>query len=79
MYFIQVLLLCHQSSSNENLADSSERMFDSTVSLYRTSTFDVCYLGMIQDVNLNHVTGPLSRDLDVQLIDKVEEAQVCNI
>jgi len=37
------------------------------------SVFEVCYLGMVQNVNLGM---NLSQKADVMLIDKVEEAQV---
>ena len=39
----------------------------------RNRIFSLNFLGMIQDVNLGGSSGRL---LDVQLIDKVEEAQV---
>ena len=38
----------------------------------RQGPFQLWFLGMVQDVNL----GGTRRDPDVQLIDKVEEAQV---
>jgi len=37
------------------------------------SVFEVCFLGMVQDVNLGM---HMSQKTDVLLIDKVEEAQV---
>lgn len=41
--------------------------------MYRITQFELHFLGMVQDVNLG---GIQTRDPDVQLIDKVEEAQV---
>ena len=35
--------------------------------------FEIYYLGVVRDINLG---GLSNRDVDVQLIDKVEEAQV---
>lgn len=45
--------------------------------MYSSTTFDVYHLGMIKDVNLGTIASQKS---DVQLIDRVEEAQVnlCN-
>lgn len=40
---------------------------------YSPSSFSVYYLGLIKDVNLGSVSAHKS---DVQLIDRVEEAQV---
>lgn len=42
--------------------------------MYQNTPFDVFFLGMIHEVNLGG--GDNIRDPDVQLIDKVEEAQV---
>jgi hypothetical protein len=42
------------------------------VSTFQKS-FDVFYLGVVEEVNLG---GLYNRDVDVHLIDKVEEAQV---
>jgi len=42
--------------------------------MYQNTPFDVYFLGMIHEVNLGG--GDNIRDPDVQLIDKVEEAQV---
>ena len=41
--------------------------------MYSPTALDVYYLGMIKDVNLGTVASQKS---DVQLIDRVEEAQV---
>ena len=42
--------------------------------MYENTPFDVYFLGVIHEVNLGG--GDNIRDPDVQLIDKVEEAQV---
>ena len=42
--------------------------------MYQNTPFDVYFLGVIHEVNLGG--GDNIRDPDVQLIDKVEEAQV---
>jgi hypothetical protein len=79
-YLLKILLLL-QSSSNENLNSPREQIYPSPSTLYKPAHVthsDAHYLGMIQDVNLGG-TGPLGREgnTDVQLIDKLEEAQVC--
>ena len=43
------------------------------LSVNNESVFEVCFLGMIQNVNLGM---HLSQKSDVLLIDKIEEAQV---
>jgi len=43
------------------------------LSVKNESEFEVCYLGMVQNVNLGM---HLSEKSDVLLIDKIEEAQV---
>lgn len=48
-------------------------MLEPTNLLYRVTQFELHFLGMIQDVNLSTVH---QRNPNVQLIDKVEEAQV---
>ena len=42
--------------------------------MYSPRTFDVFYLGTIKDVNIETVGSQMTSD--VQLIDRVEEAQV---
>ena len=69
-------VLCTQSSSGENLNNSRDYLFESSNSLHRTTQSEVYFLGMIQDVNLG---GTCNKDPDVQLIDKLEEAQVYTI
>ena len=66
-----VLLLFKSSTSSENLHGNDN--LDSA-SIYRITQFELHFLGMIQEVNLS---GIQTRDPDVQLIDKVEESQVC--
>ncbi|ELU04706.1 hypothetical protein CAPTEDRAFT_198158 [Capitella teleta] len=46
---------------------------DSMPSLYRTSHFGVYFLGKVQDINLGGIS---TRDPDIQLIDRIEEAQL---
>ena len=60
-------------TSNENLAGSRDKLVDSVSTMYGITQFEIHFLGMVQDVNLG---GIQSRDPDVQLIDKVEEAQL---
>lgn len=48
-------------------------MVKDEMSLNSYQTFELFYLGNLQDVNLGKTE---SRDLDVQLIDRVEEAQL---
>ena len=52
---------------------SRDFLFDSSESLHRVVQSEVYLLGAIQDVNLG---GTCTKDPDVQLIDKLEEAQV---
>ena len=66
-----VQLFFQSSASSENLYGHDN--LDSA-SIYRITQFELHFLGMIQEVNLS---GIQTRDPDVQLIDKVEESQVC--
>lgn len=68
-----------QSSSNENLNSPRDYVYQSSSQLYNRTTptlSEVHYLGMIQDVNLCGSQEKDTRTPDVQLIDKLEEAQV---
>lgn len=60
-----------QGYGHENMGIQHE--LDAVPSLYRTSNFSVVFLGEVQDINFE---GSLTRDSDVQLIDRIEEAQV---
>eukprot|EP00918_Siedleckia_nematoides_P028513 GHVU01061397.1.p1 GENE.GHVU01061397.1~~GHVU01061397.1.p1 ORF type:complete len:189 (-),score=19.65 GHVU01061397.1:285-851(-) len=65
--------LGYKSSSSETLTGSREMILERTSNLTNVSQFEVYYLGKVQDVNLG---GIQHRDPDIQLIDKVEEAQL---
>ena len=71
-----VVMFCLQTSSNENLVEPEDTIYQSTGSIYRITQFELWYLGMIQDVNLG---GVHDREPDILLIDKVEEAQVMTV
>ena len=60
------------NNGRESIQYTRDQIFDSMASLYRSNEFELYFLGMIQEVNL----GGSQRDPDVQLIDRVEEAQV---
>ncbi|CAH1773691.1 unnamed protein product [Owenia fusiformis] len=65
-------------SSRENIASGTEmRLIDggSSGSLNRSVQFQLHYLGMVQDLHSQPVGG---QDTRVQIIDKIEEAQIEN-
>lgn len=69
MIYLQV------GSSNENLTALKDTKDSVEKILHQRVFFNVFFLGMVQEMNMGDAR---KRDTEAQLIDQLEEAQVCH-